>query len=84
MNFNVLNQCIRDFSDSLPPVFQDLKGECEEHFRSQLLRMLQKLALVTREEFDIQNAVLLKTRQQLETLERKLTALEQNCSDPNS
>ena len=38
---------------------------------------LARLDLVTREEFDAQAAVLLRTRQKLETLEQELTRLEQ-------
>lgn len=38
---------------------------------------LARLDLVTREEFDAQTAVLLRTRQKLETLEQQLTRLEQ-------
>ena len=37
---------------------------------------LQKMNLVTREEFDIQSAVLLRTREKLEALEKRLAALE--------
>jgi BMFP domain-containing protein YqiC len=36
----------------------------------------QRMDLVTREEFDIQSRVLAKTREKLEALEAKVTALE--------
>jgi BMFP domain-containing protein YqiC len=39
---------------------------------------LARLDLVTREEFDAQAAVLQRTRQKLELLERELARLEQN------
>lgn len=38
---------------------------------------LARLDLVTREEFDAQSAVLLRTRQKLEALEQQLALLEQ-------
>lgn len=38
---------------------------------------LARMHLVTREEFDAQAAVLLRTRQKLEALEQELTRLEQ-------
>lgn len=38
--------------------------------------VLARLDLVTREEFDAQSAVLLRTRQKLETLEQQLAAVE--------
>ena len=37
---------------------------------------LGKLDLVTREEFDVQRAVLLRTREKLETLEKAVAELE--------
>ena len=37
---------------------------------------LRKLDLVTREEFDVQRAVLLRTREQVEALEHRVTELE--------
>ena len=38
----------------------------------------QKMDLVTREEFDLQSKVLSKTREKLEALEEKVSALEKN------
>jgi BMFP domain-containing protein YqiC len=38
--------------------------------------------LVTREEFDIQREVLLRTRAKLESLEQQVQALEQQLSEP--
>lgn len=39
---------------------------------------LQKLDVVTREEFDVQVAMLARTRQKLEALEKQVAALEQS------
>ena len=41
-----------------------------------LQSQLSKLDLVTREEFDIQTQVLIKTREKLEAMEVRLAALE--------
>jgi BMFP domain-containing protein YqiC len=38
---------------------------------------LARLDLVTREEFEVQKAVLAKTRQKLEALEQRITEMEQ-------
>jgi BMFP domain-containing protein YqiC len=45
--------------------------------RSALQSGLRQLDLVTREEFDVQRCVLLRTREKLEELERQVHALEQ-------
>ena len=48
----------------------------EKNMRGMLESGLQKMNLVTREEFDIQMAVLQRTRQKLEALEQRLASLE--------
>ena len=48
----------------------------QQNFKSVLQTGLGKLDLVTREEFDVQRAVLLRTREQLDALEDRLAALE--------
>lgn len=42
---------------------------------------LKRLNLVTREEFDAQAVVLLRTREKLDVLEKKLAELEQSARD---
>ncbi len=45
--------------------------DAQEHFKTWMNQNLQKLNLVTREEFDIQAKVLERTREKLEQLEQK-------------
>ena len=47
-----------------------------KNFRSVLRGGLQKLDLVTREEFEVQEAVLARTREKLEALEKQVAELE--------
>lgn len=49
--------------------------DLEKNLRAVLQSMFTKLDLVTREEFDIQQAVLLKTREKLEALEARVAEL---------
>lgn len=62
----------------------DLPGQQE--LQSQLRSMLQstfaKLDLVTRDEFEAQQAVLMRTREKLEQLEQRLAALEPSAENP--
>ena len=60
----------------LPPGLKEAREDIGGNFRSVLQAGLGKLDLVTREEFDVQRCVLLRTREKLETLERQLAALE--------
>ncbi len=51
--------------------------DIEANFKTILLSVLEKLDLVTRDEFDIQQQVLIKTREKVEQLEQKIKQLEQ-------
>jgi BMFP domain-containing protein YqiC len=55
--------------------------DMERNFKSLLQSALSRLDLVTREEFDVQMAVLSRTREKLEALETRLTELESSSTD---
>jgi BMFP domain-containing protein YqiC len=65
---------------SVPPGLKEAREDLGAHFRSILQSGLGKLDLVTREEFDVQRCVLLRTREKLEELERQLATLEATLS----
>jgi hypothetical protein len=50
--------------------------DLERNLRAALTSLFARLDLVTREEFDIQREVLLRTREKLERIERRLAELE--------
>ncbi len=62
---------------SLPSGFQVLQDDLKRNLKASLETGLAKLDLVTREEFDVQQAVLLRTREKLERLAREVARLEQ-------
>jgi BMFP domain-containing protein YqiC len=62
--------------DALPREIGGLKADAEANFRAALAGGLRKMDLVTREEFDVQRAVLERTRAKLEALEDRLRMLE--------
>jgi len=51
-------------------------GDLQKNLHSLLSGFLGRLDLVTREEFDVQSAVLHRTREKLEQLEAKVAELE--------
>lgn len=51
-------------------------ADIERNMRAALASMFARLDLVTREEFDVQAAVLLRTREKLSALEARLAELE--------
>ncbi|HKK03860.1 MAG TPA: accessory factor UbiK family protein [Gammaproteobacteria bacterium] len=73
-----IDELARRLADSLPGGLKALQADAEENFRAVLHAGLSRLELVTREEFDVQAAVLRRTREKLEALEARLAALEKN------
>ena len=70
-----IDELARRLSDLVPPGLRDSREELQQNFKSVLQAGLGKLDLVTREEFDVQRAVLARTRDKLEALERQLAEL---------
>ena len=64
----------------LPNDVSQAGEDFQKNLKSVLAVGLRKLDLVTREEFEVQRAVLLKSREKLELLEAKLIALEAQVS----
>ncbi|MES1998187.1 MAG: accessory factor UbiK family protein [Pseudomonadota bacterium] len=56
--------------------------DIEKNVRAMLQSGMQKLDLVTREEFDVQQEVLLRTREKLTELEARMAQLEMHASTP--
>lgn len=64
-------------ANAMPPSFNHLKEDMEKNFHAILQGALARFDLVTREEFEVQKAVLAKTRQKLEVLEQRVAEIEQ-------
>ena len=71
-----IDDLARRLSELVPPGLRESGEELQASFRGALQAGLGKLDLVTREEFDVQRAVLLRTREKLENLERQVEDLE--------
>ena len=63
-------------SGSIPPGLNNLREDLEKNFHAILQSAFSKMDLVTREEFEVQKAVLAKTRQKLEDMEKRVAELE--------
>jgi len=64
-------------ANAIPPGLSNVKEDMEKNFHAILQGALGKLDLVTREEFEVQKAVLAKTRSKLEALEKRVDEIEQ-------
>jgi BMFP domain-containing protein YqiC len=68
----------------IPPSVKNVRADVEKNIRAALQNAFSKMDLVTREEFDIQSAVLQKTRAKLEALEAQVAQLEQQLRQPTN
>lgn len=76
MENDSIENLARRLADSVPEGLRALRNDLEENFRSILKSGLGKLDLVTREEFEVQEAVLMRTREKLVALEERLAEIE--------
>ncbi len=71
-----IDRLARKLAASLPENLRAVRDEMEENFRSVLRNGLARLDLVTREEFEVQEAILARAREQQARLEERIAALE--------
>lgn len=71
-----LDDLTQRLAGSLPKGLQVLQADISRNLRATLEAGLSRLDLVTREEFDVQAAVLARTREKLDRLEAQVARLE--------
>lgn len=71
-----IDKLAKKLAEAVPQGIRSVQEDLEANFRAVLRSGLSKLDLVTREEFEVQQAVLAKTRAKLEAMESRLAALE--------
>ena len=73
----VNNKILNDIDQRLRQVFaQSPAADLEKNLRALMTSFFARLDLVTREEFDVQRQVLLRTREKLAHLEAQVAELE--------
>lgn len=77
INARKIEEIAKQVSDSIPPGIKNVAAEIEDKTKVVLQRKLAELDVVSREEFDVQTQVLIKTRGKLTDMEAKLAELEQ-------
>ena len=71
MESGKIKELIEGILNLLPQNTKDMKDDIKDNLKILLNDYLQKIDVVTREEFDVQKEVLLKTRKKLDDLEEK-------------
>ena len=81
---DILNALNQQFGQLFPDVAKSAQQDLNQQAKAALNSLVSKLDVVTREEFEIQQQVLLKTREKLEAMEKRVAALEAQLTDTSS
>jgi BMFP domain-containing protein YqiC len=82
LNSNSLDELAKRLADAVPESVRNLGRDMEGNFKAVLQAQLSKLNLVSRQEFDVQAALLARTQTALSTLEARLKELEAKLTTP--
>ena len=76
-----LDDLARQLAESIPDNLRTVGEDLERNFKALLQSGLERMDLVSRDDFDLQVAVLERTREKLEQLEERLAELEKRTSN---
>lgn len=76
LNSKIIDELVKRVSDVLPKELRETQSDIEKNIRSLVEGALEKMDLVTREEFDTQVSVLARSRSKIEELEKQVAELE--------
>ena len=82
MNSNGLDDLAKRLADSVPESLRAFGRDLESNFKAVLQAQLAKLDLVTRQDFDVQAAILERTQGKLVALDARLKDLEAKLTPP--
>lgn len=80
----LLDDLARRIADGVPSSIAMLQDDLRRNLRGGLEAALARMDLITREEFDVQAAVLARTREKLERLERRVAELESRSAEDDT
>ncbi|HGX93433.1 MAG TPA: accessory factor UbiK family protein [Candidatus Tenderia sp.] len=81
MDPKILDDLAKKLADSVPGGLKDLQSDMEKNFHAVLQSAFNRMNLVTREEFEVQTALLERTRTKLDELAKQVANMEQNNRD---
>lgn len=79
-----LDELARKLGELLPESVQNAQKDIEKNIKTGLSSAFQRMDLVTREEFEVQTALLERTRERLNALEIRVRALEKELLGPRA
>ncbi len=82
INSSGLDELARRLADSVPESVRAFGRDLEGNFKAVLQAQLCKLDLVSRQEFDVQAALLERTQAKLTAMEERLKEIEAKLTSP--
>lgn len=76
INAGSLDELARRLAESVPESVKSFGRDIEGNFKAVLQAQLAKLDLVTRQEFEVQSSILLRTQSKLNEFEARIKELE--------
>ena len=76
-----IEEIAKHISDAIPPGVKSMAEGAEAKVKQVLQTQLSKLNFVSREEFDVQTQVLVRTREKLTAMEERLAELEKQLRE---
>ena len=77
----LIKQFISQFDSVFKPGLHSLSQEAQQQLKAAAQVAFEKMDLVTRDEFEAQRAVLMRSRQKLDKLEKELERLERQLKN---
>jgi BMFP domain-containing protein YqiC len=81
ISLSTIDDIARRLAELVPAEARAAQEDLVANFRDALRGSLKRLDLVTREEFDVQRAVLARTRDLIDTLEARVAELEERLKE---
>ena len=82
IDHKTIDDLARRLGEALPEGVRNMQQDIEKNMRAVLSSAFDRLDLVTREELDVQKAVLARTRSRIEEMETRLSELERRIHHP--
>ncbi|OBT12931.1 cytoplasmic protein [Vibrio sp. UCD-FRSSP16_10] len=79
-----LEQIAKQIHESMPQPVKNLGTDVDQKVRQVIQSQLNKLDVISREEFEVQTQVLLRTRQKLNEMEKKMADLEEKLANKDA
>ena len=76
IDHKTIDELSNKLSEALPDGVKLMRDDFEKNIRAILESTFSKMNIISREEFDVQTAVLARTREKLEQLEKQIKELE--------